>query len=71
MIDGENSVNQKVELMTLKEVCEASKASRATVYRWRHEKGLKMFRCGGAVRVRKSDWLEWLAKHTDTEMREN
>jgi excisionase family DNA binding protein len=51
-------------LLTLKEIQDAAGVSRPTLYRWRHEHGLKMVRVGGCVRVRESDWLAWLAKNT-------
>jgi excisionase family DNA binding protein len=51
-------------LLTLKEIQDAAGVSRPTLYRWRHEHGLKMVRVGGCVRVRESDWLAWLEKHS-------
>jgi hypothetical protein len=38
------------------------------VFRWRYERGLRTIRVGGCVRVRESDWLEWLAAHASDGM---
>lgn len=54
-------------LLTLKEIQDAAGVSRATVFRWRHEHGLKMLRVGGCVRIRETDWKAWLEKHTTPE----
>jgi len=51
-------------LLRLQEIQQAAGVSRVTIYRWTHERGLKTIRCGGCVRVRESDWLAWLAKHS-------
>jgi excisionase family DNA binding protein len=51
-------------LLTLKQVETASGVSRATVYRWRHEHGLKMVKVGGCVRIREADWQAFIAKNT-------
>jgi hypothetical protein len=51
-------------LLTLEEIQFAGKASRSTVYRWRTEYGLRVVRIGGALRVRESDWLNFLARHS-------
>jgi len=59
------SVKSSERLLTLREIREMGKASRATVYRWTHDYGLKTVRVGAVVRVRESDWLAWLAKHTE------
>ncbi len=53
------------KLLTLKEIEELARVSRPTVYRWRHEHGLKMFRVGGCVRVRESDWLRFLERNAE------
>lgn len=52
-------------LYTLDEIREVGKASRATVYRWRKERGLRVVRVGGIVRVKESDWLRFLERHTE------
>ena len=51
-------------LLRLQEIQQAAGVSRVSVYRWTHERGLKTIRVGGCVRVRESDWLAWLAKHS-------
>ena len=51
-------------LLRLQEIQRAAGVSRVSVYRWTHERGLKTIRVGGCVRVRESDWLAWLAKHS-------
>jgi len=53
-------------LMTLREVQQAGKISRATLYRWTREQGLKTIRVGGCVRIRASDWQAWLAQHAES-----
>jgi excisionase family DNA binding protein len=57
---------QTERLLTLKEIQLAGgNVSRATVYRWRQEHGLRMVRVGGCVRVREGDWLAFLERHTE------
>ena len=51
-------------LLRLQEIQQAAGVSRVSVYRWTHERGLRTVRVGGCVRVRESDWLAWLAKHS-------
>jgi excisionase family DNA binding protein len=51
-------------LLTLAEIQEAAGVSRATVFRWRHERGLKMVKVGGCVRIRETDWRAFLEKNT-------
>jgi excisionase family DNA binding protein len=51
-------------LFTLKEIEELAGVSRPTVYRWRHEHGLKMVKVGACVRVRESDWIRFLERYT-------
>jgi len=43
------------EFYTLGEVINILKVSRTTLWRWRNERGLRMVRIHGVVRVRKSD----------------
>ena len=56
-------VKETERLLTLKQIEELGGVSRPTVYRWRHEHGLKMVRVGGCVRVRESDWLRFLERY--------
>ena len=50
-------------LFTLNEIQKIAGVSRATLFRWRYEGGLKMIRIGGCVRIRETDWNNWLEKH--------
>jgi excisionase family DNA binding protein len=43
------------EFYTLGEVIKILKVSRTTLWRWRNERGLRMVRIHGVIRVRKSD----------------
>jgi predicted site-specific integrase-resolvase len=40
---------------TLGEVIKIVKVSRTTLWRWRNERGLRMVRIHGVIRIRKSD----------------
>ena len=40
---------------TLGEVIKILKVSRTTLWRWRNERGLRMVRIHGVIRIRKSD----------------
>ena len=40
---------------TLGEVIKVMKVSRTTLWRWRNERGLRMVRIHGVIRIRKSD----------------
>ena len=40
---------------TLGEVIKTLKVSRTTLWRWRNERGLRMVRIHGVIRIRKSD----------------
>ena len=51
------------KLYTLVEIQAAAGVSRPTLYRWRHEHGLKMVQVGGCVRIREQDWLEFLSRY--------
>jgi excisionase family DNA binding protein len=48
------------EFYTLGEVIKILKVSRTTLWRWRNERGLRMVRIHGVVRVRKSDLNSFL-----------
>jgi excisionase family DNA binding protein len=48
------------EFYTLGEVIKILKVSRTTLWRWRNERGLRMVRIHGVVRVRKSDLRSFL-----------
>jgi excisionase family DNA binding protein len=51
------------QFLKLKQVQERFSVSRATVWRWTSERGLKVVRIGGSVRVRESDLLAFVEKH--------
>ena len=48
------------EFYTLAEVIRILKVSRTTLWRWRNERGLRMVRIHGVIRVRKSDLNSFL-----------
>ena len=48
------------EFYTLAEVIKILKVSRTTLWRWRNERGLRMVRIHGVIRVRKSDLNSFL-----------
>ena len=58
-------------LMKLQEVEKQAGVSRATLYRWRHDRGLKMVKVGGCVRIRESDWAAWITAYTATPESDN
>jgi hypothetical protein len=64
------SLNQSAldRLLTLREIQSIANVSRGTVWRWRREHGLRIIRVAGVTRIRESDWLTWLAKHSETEL---
>ncbi len=45
---------------TLGEVIKILKVSRTTLWRWRNERGLRMVRIHGVIRIRKSDLRRFL-----------
>jgi len=51
-----------VTYITLKELCEKLKISRATVDRWRRE-GLPFIKIGNGVRFIESDVMEWIKRN--------
>ena len=48
------------EFYTLGEVTKILKVSRTTLWRWRNERGLRMVRIHGVIRVRKFDLNSFL-----------
>jgi excisionase family DNA binding protein len=48
------------EFYTLAEVLKILKVSRTTLWRWRNERGLRMVRIHGVIRLRKSDLNSFL-----------
>ena len=52
------------QLLTLKQVGERLQASRTSVWRAIHERGLRCVRIGGLVRVKESDLAVWIEKHS-------
>ena len=48
--------------ITMKELCEKLKISRATVDRWRQE-GLPFVKIGNGVRFIENDVMEWITKY--------
>jgi excisionase family DNA binding protein len=46
--------NTMNEFLTIKQICQALKISRPTIYRW-FKSGLKYYKFGKAVRVKKED----------------
>ena len=51
------------QFLTLQEVRAMLSVSRATLWRWQAEHGLKVVRVGGVVRVRDSDLQTFLKRH--------
>lgn len=54
-------MNEK--LLTLGEARAVLQVSRATLWRWQSEHGLKVVRIGGVIRVRESDLQAFLKRH--------
>lgn len=52
------------KLLTLQQVRELLQCSRSTAWRLVAERGLRVVRCAGLVRVREGDLAEWLEKHS-------
>ena len=58
--DEQTDSGDSEEFYTLGEVIKSLKVSRTTLWRWRNERGLRMVRIHGVVRVRKSDLNSFL-----------
>ena len=54
-------MNEK--FLTLTEARAALQVSRATLWRWTEENGLKVVRIGGVTRIRESDLQAFLKRH--------
>ncbi len=52
------------QLMTLKQVGDRLQASRTSIWRAIHERGLRCVRIGGLVRVKETDLAAWIEKHS-------
>jgi len=50
-------------LLSLAEVRQTVGVSRATIWRWINERGLRVVRVGGVIRVRESDLRAFLERH--------
>jgi predicted site-specific integrase-resolvase len=53
--DGQTVNADSETFYTLGEVTKILKVSRTTLWRWRNERGLRMVRIHGVIRIRKSD----------------
>lgn len=53
--DGQTDNADSEAFYTLGEVTKILKVSRTTLWRWRNERGLRMVRIHGVIRIRKSD----------------
>jgi len=58
--DDQTAGGGSEEFYTLGEVNKILKVSSTTLWRWRNERGLRMVRIHGVVRVRKSDLNSFL-----------
>ncbi len=50
--------------LTIQEVCDRLNVSRTTVWRLRHDHGLRVMQVGGISRIREHDLLVWLERHS-------
>jgi len=60
-----NSTSEE-KFLRLKDVQNKFGVSRATVFRWHAERGLRVVRVGGVTRVRESDLAEFVERHLKT-----
>jgi excisionase family DNA binding protein len=51
------------KFLRLKDVQEKFGVSRATVWRWTAERGLRVVSVGGVTRIRESDFAEFVERH--------
>ena len=51
------------QFLKLKDVQDKFAVSRATVWRWHAERGLRVVKVGGMVRIRENDLNEFIEKH--------
>ncbi len=58
-----NTPNLNDRFLKLKDVQDRLGVSRYTVWRWQAERGLKVVRVGGTVRVRESELEAFLGRH--------
>ncbi len=58
--DDQTGGSGSEEFYTLAEVLKILNVSRTTLWRWRNERGLRMVRIQGVIRVRKSDLNSFL-----------
>jgi excisionase family DNA binding protein len=58
-----NTSNDSEKFLRLKDVQDRFGVSRATVWRWHTERGLRVITIGNVVRVRNSDLMEWVERH--------
>jgi hypothetical protein len=56
-------MNPEGKIWTLTEIQKDYQVSRATVWRWRNDHGLKVIQIGGIVRVKDSDLQDFLMRH--------
>ena len=61
-LNEEGRMNDK-KFLRLKDVQERFGVSRATVWRWHAERGLRVVSVGNVVRVRESDLTEFVERH--------
>lgn len=55
-------------LLRLQEVQELFQVSRTTVWRWHTERGLKVVRIGGSIRIRQKDLDAFVLRHIEKDL---